>query len=253
MSALMDGEWPDLLDCFPAAPPELVAARELRRRTDSKYVMPPATAADVLRLLTGRCAVLGTGNGPLASYRTLYFDTPELDCFHAHRRGRRVRHKVRIRHYVDRHLSFLEVKTRRSEFLTTKIRREREYGHDELSADDHAFVSDNTGIIEPMAPQVWTNFRRLTLLGIEANERLTIDLEFRVEQGGRGRSLAAIAIVEVKQWPLHRNAPIMSALGVAHGRPGWVSKYCAAVALLRPDVRCNELLPGLRALERAAS
>jgi len=248
-----DVEWHDLLVRFPVATPELAAARELRRRTDSKFVMPPASAAALLSSLTGEYALLGTGNGPLASYRTLYFDTPELDCFHAQRRGCRVRHKVRVRHYVDRRVTSLEVKTRVSELETVKVWRERAYDESELSADDQAFVSGRTGILRPMVPQVWTGFRRVTLLGIEATERVTVDLDLGVERGGRRRSLAGIAVVEVKQWPLDRGTAVMSALRAAGARSGWMSKYCAAVAFTRPQVRCHPLLPALRALERAAA
>lgn len=246
-------EWEDLLARFPPAAPELVARRELRRRTDSKFVLSPADALELLRGLTGEYAVLGTGNGPLASYRTLYFDTPELGFFHAHRRGYRVRHKARIRHYPDRRLTSLEVKTRLSELQTTKFWREREYGDNALSREDQVFIGIQSGITQDVLPQVWTDFRRLTLLGVETNERLTVDLDLRVEREGRERTLAAVAIVEVKQWPYGRATPVMAALRAAGRRPGWVSKYCAAIVFTRPEVRCNELLPGLRALERAAA
>jgi hypothetical protein len=246
-------EWGGLLARFAPASPELVVRRELRRRTDSKFVLSPSAALELLGALTSEYAVLGTGNGPLASYRTLYFDTPELDFFHAHRRGYRVRHKVRVRHYPDRRLTSLEVKTRLSELETTKTWRAREFGDGTLSREDQAFIGIQSGITQEVLPQVWTGFRRLTLLGIATNERLTVDLDLRVEGEGRERSFAAIAIVEVKQWPHDRATPVMAALRAAGRRPGWVSKYCTAIAFTRPEVRCNKLLPGLRALEWAAA
>jgi hypothetical protein len=238
---------------FAPAPPSLLAERELRHRTDSKFVLTPLAAGDLLAAISDDYALLTNGNGALASYRTLYFDTPALDLFHAQRRDRRVRHKVRIRHYPDRRLSFLEVKTRRSELETVKVARERSYDDDELSADDHTFVHTQTGIAERLLPQAWTDFRRLALLGIQTHERVTIDFDLDLRIGERSKSFAGVAIVEVKQWPYSRATPVMATLRSGGWREAWLSKYCAAVAFLRQDVRRNRLLPGLRALERSAA
>jgi hypothetical protein len=246
-------DWQGLLAGFASAPLSLLAERELRRRTDSKFVLTPHAAGELLRGIGGDYALLTNGNGALASYRTLYFDTPGLDLFHAQRCDRRVRHKVRIRHYPDRRLSFLEIKTRRSELETVKVLRPRDYDDDELSADDHAFVRAHTGIGERLVPQAWTDFRRVALLGILTLERFTIDLGLELRVGQRSKSFDGVAIVEVKQWPYSRATPVMTALRAGAWRERWLSKYCAAIALLRPEVRRNRLLPGLRALERSAA
>ena len=242
-----------LLARFKTAPPSLIAERELRHRTDSKFVLTPAAAVELLSEIRDDYALLTNGNGALAEYRTLYFDTPALDFFHAQRRGRRVRHKVRIRHYPDRRLSFLEVKTRRSELETVKVIQARDYDDDDLSADDHVFVRDQTGIMERLVPQAWTDFRRLALLGVLTHERVTIDFDLEVSMGERSRAFPGVAIVEVKQWPYSRTTPVMAALRAGGWREGWLSKYCAAIGFLRPEVRRNRLLPGLRALERSAA
>ena len=231
----------------------LVAERELHERADSKYVLTPGEAAALVGALADGYAVLRAGEGPVARYRTLYYDTPELDSFHAHRRGYRVRHKVRVRHYADRQVSYLEVKTRRNDLHTAKFRRERAYGDEMLDADDQAFVTSQTGIARAVQPQAGTRFRRITLLGLRDNERITVDVELVIEGMRRQRSLAGIAVVEVKQWPRARRTPIMLALRAAGRRPGWMSKYCAAIAFTHPGVRSNALLPGLRNLERGAA
>ncbi len=247
-------EWEQRLARFPVASPDLIASRELQRRSDLKFILSPSEAADLLPDLEGEYARLAAGNnGPVATYRTLYFDTPELDFFHAHRRGRRVRHKVRIRHYPDRRLSLFEVKTRRSDLETRKVWSEREYDDDVLRPEDQRFVRTQTGIDRDVLPQAWTCFRRATLLGRSVRERVTVDFDIEVTGNGRSKILDGIAIVEVKQWPLVPGSRVMSALRSAGRRPGWVSKYCAAIAFTRRDVRLNALLPGLRALERKAA
>ena len=246
-------EWEERLARFPVATPELIQARDLLRRTDLKFVLSPEEAADLLPALEGGYARLTTGNGPVASYRSLYFDTPELEFFHAHRRGCRVRHKVRIRHYSDRQLTMLEIKMRRSEFETRKISMEREYGDDILSEEDQRFVRAYTNVTGDVFPQAWTRFRRAALLGLKANERMTIDFDLAFDWEGHSRTLGHVAIVELKQWPFNPGSRVLSALRHVGRRAGWASKYCAAIAFTRSDVRHNSLLPGLRALERSAA
>jgi len=246
-------EWGSGLARFPVAAPNLVLARDLQRRTDLKFILTPREAVELLPALEGGYARLTTGNGPVALYRTLYFDTPELDFFHAHRRNRRIRHKARARHYPDRRLSMLEIKTRRSGLETRKVWKEREYDDDTLRPEDQMFIRAHTGIDRDVFPQAWTLFRRATLLGLRVSERVTIDFDLEVIGEGHERTLDGVAIVEVKQWPFSPESPALSALRGAGRRPGWVSKYCAAIAFTRPGVRLNALLPGLRALERMAA
>src|SRR5262245_34239806 len=97
-------------DRFPEAPLELLADRELLRRIDSKYVLPASGLPELAAGLGDGYAVLRVPTGSVAAYRSLYFDTPDLRSFHDHRRGRRIRHKIRVRHYPDREVSFLEIK-----------------------------------------------------------------------------------------------------------------------------------------------
>lgn len=251
---MVSGEWPELLGRLPWATEELILERLLPRRSDSKFLMSPPAAAELVRALPRlEYGLLPAGAEAFASYRTLYFDTAELDFFHDHRRGRRVRHKVRVRHYRDRRLTFLEVKTRRSELQTIKTRLEREYGDDELDAEGQGFVDLHTQIGRNVLPQAWTDFRRLMLFGVRTNERVTIDLDLVVGTAARSEPLGDIAVVEVKQWPYDHSTPVMSALRARGSRPGWLSKYCVAIARTRPDVVIHRLLPGLRALDRIAA
>lgn len=246
-------EWDDLLARYALAPRELAKGRELQRRLDSKFVLPVSAAGKLLGSLADDYALLAAGPTRVASYRSLYFDTADLDLFHAHRRGRRVRQKVRIRHYSDRRVSVLEVKKRTSELLTTKVRRERPYGDNELGPDDVLFVQAHTGLRQDLLPQVWVEFRRMTLLAIHIPERVTVDFDIRITMGPRVEVLPNLAIVEVKQSPFHRRTPAMLALRADGWRPGWASKYCTAIALMHPDVRVNRLLRGLRVLARRAA
>ncbi len=195
--------------------------------------------------------ILETAGSSLMTYRSLYFDTPDLRCFEAHRRRRRVRQKVRVRHYPDRALSFLELKTRRSDIVTLKRRLQRPYGDCALGPGDLAFLSDHSSLpVGELIPQVWTNFRRFTLLGLDANERVTVDIDLEVVRTDRRAHLEGAAVLEVKQAQLCRTTPVMAALHAAHARPTSFSKYCTALVLTREGVRQAGLRPALRAIER---
>ncbi len=244
-------EWLRLLASFPVATPTLLASSELGRRTDIKFVLPLAATLEFIRQLRGDYAKLpgGAADG-LAQYRTLYFDTENLELFHAHRRGCRVRHKVRLRHYTDRQLSQLEIKTRRGENLTVKTRRPHAYGDNCLSAEDQAFVRSTTGITAVLQPQACTEYRRVTLIGLRHPERVTIDFDLRFGTGNANvaRASVGMAVIEIKQARCRRDTPAMRRLRDSGFRPSWSSKYCAAIASTRPEVRRNRLLPGLRRL-----
>jgi hypothetical protein len=242
-----------LLDCFADASPQLLEQRSLLRRIDSKFSIAADRVHQLLPWLVEDYAALRVpGGGAIAGYRSLYFDTPDLRCFHDHRRGRRIRHKVRIRHYPDRRLSVLEVKSRRSECVTDKWQLPIAYGQERLGRRERAFLDERVGgLADLLRPQLWTDYRRISLIGTRTCERVTIDLELAaLGLDGARRGLDRIAVIEVKQATSSVHTPVMRLLSASGLREGSPSKYITSVALLRPEVRHNRLLPDLRAVER---
>ena len=227
--------WRTLASGFTVAAAAQLDSRALTRRCDTKFVVPLTAMLEVAQTLTAAYAVIG----PPASYDTLYFDTPELTLFHDHRRGRRQRHKVRIRHYRDRRLSFLEVKSRRSSALTEKTRLPRSYGDEVLSPDDQGLIRRLTGLTSDVGPRVWTSYERLTLVGQGTEERATFDVNLRFRGDAGEHELTGLAIVEVKQPRLDQRTPVMMALKAVGARPTSASKYCAALLALDPTLRCS--------------
>ena len=221
----------------------------MQQRAESKFVVSEATAAAIVLALRDHFAVLPAGDALVARYRSLYFDTDDLAFFHAHRCGRRIRHKVRIRHYPDRALSVLEVKSRQAEHQTVKCRRGRDYGRNGFDADDLAFVREHCGPTGALKPQAWVAYRRVTLLGLASPERVTLDMHLDMwRTAGRGQLRSAV-VIEVKQPRLDHHSVAMQLLRSAGCRPGWMSKYCTAIALTSPDVRANQLMNRMRQLK----
>ncbi len=236
----------DTISRFPVAPSALLARRELQVRTDTKYLLDPPALEALIAELGGDYAVIRAGDHAIATYQNLYFDTADLQCFHDHRRGRRIRRKVRIRHYPERLLSFIEVKTKRSEAITDKRRRAIAYGVETLGDRERRFLAEHAPGLE-LAPALRIDYRRIALVHVHVEERLTIDLDLVAEHAGRRARFEGVVIVELKRPPhSHASTPAFHALG--RFREHSLSKYCAATVRLRPDVRHNRFLPTLRRL-----
>ena len=234
---------------YPRATPALIARRQLLRRCDQKFLLDPDAVPELLDRLTGDYAVVAVGADQLARYANLYFDTPDLRCFHDHRRGRRLRHKIRIRSYADRQLAFLEVKSRRNELVTDKARVEIGYGTQALDPALRERLARLCPFAHTVVPSVAIDYRRVMLIGIATRERVTIDLGITVDDDP-GRAIGAIAIVEVKQPSRCLTTPIMDSLRRTGVHPVSISKYMVSLAG-RAALRANRLRPSLRLLERA--
>jgi hypothetical protein len=230
----------------------LLEQRELQQRTDTKFVLPRAWLADLLDELAGSYRVLFAAESPVARYVTRYYDTASFDLFNDHRRGRRKRFKVRVRHYPERELSYLEIKGRAGGDETHKWRRERPYLSEELSSDDTAFIAQNARVDgRALSPVLVNRFHRVTLIGVSLPERITFDMGVRFNADGEEEELPRVLIAEVKQARLSRQSPLLRALGRRGARPESASKYCIGALLLYPHLRGNRLLPSLRALGQA--
>jgi len=88
-------------------------AVSLLNRIDTKFLLTVPQLVEILPRLARDYLVLEVGGRRLHQYRTLYFDTPDLDLYHLHHRSRAVRHKVRSRAYLDSDLAFFERRGRR--------------------------------------------------------------------------------------------------------------------------------------------
>ena len=68
---------------------ELLAESELLNRVDRKYLISAADLPAIITRLETDARVLTIEGLSWFSYQSLYFDTPDLDCYTAAGRGRR--------------------------------------------------------------------------------------------------------------------------------------------------------------------
>ncbi len=229
---------------------------DLMSRIDTKVVLPVERLVELLDGLSraterieGQAPyrVVETPTGITPAYATLYFDTPDLKLYRDHHNQRRIRHKIRYRHYHSTDATFFEVKQRTSSRQTTKTRVAvpavpLTIGSAEVSLARRCDV-DVTGL----RPTIHIAYRRVTLLA--EDHRVTIDLGLRCEaRNQQHTSLTDMAILEIKQARRNPYSPVSMALRDLGLRPHSISKYCIGIAGCFSQVKRNRFEPRLRQL-----
>lgn len=228
----------------------------LMNRTDTKFVTSAQMLRKMLEMASKEYLVQEIGGRRNMLYYTVYFDTPDYTFYNTHHNGHCNRQKVRLRSYVESHLSFLEVKTKDNHGRTRKKRvgvdapasglrtMSLDCGEDFLAAqlrvDPHS-----------LSQKIENRFNRITLVNKARTERLTIDtqLEFNNLDTGQRLSLGKTAIIELKRDGL-QPSPILAILHALHIKPCGFSKYCIGEALTNPDLKHNRLKPRIRKIKK---
>lgn len=253
------GDGPPRSAVLPAAAAGLPAATldqvlqvaGLLTRVDRKYLVPVDVVESLVHGLGERHHVLEMEGIRAFAYESVYFDTPDLALYRHHVQGRRRRFKVRTRSYVDTLACMLEVKLKGSRGETVKCRREHPFDErGALPATAQAYLSevlDAYGLTAPgpLIPRLTTTYRRTTLVDLRAGARVTLDEGLVCREGVRAVDGRSHVIVESKSGDGRSEADAtLLSLGV---RPVRISKYCAGVALLHPELPAN---PWSRTLRR---
>ncbi len=239
-------------DIFTPASPQLLEDRALLKRVDTKFICHIENLDPLLTHLQPSYHAAISGSTMNAPYRTIYLDTEERRCLTDHHRGRRPRFKVRIRHHLARELTFLEVKAKRIKGSTAKDRIALPFSTEVIPPRELAdsLTSHPDIPAHELRPSMWVEFDRTTLVGVELEERITIDtnLVFRDHEGEH--TLDDLVILEVKQARRTHQSPSMKALRGKKYVQLSLSKYVTGAQLLWPDIRLNRYKPNLREIKR---
>jgi len=223
----------------------------LLNRVDTKYLLTLPRLLALLPSLAREYRVLDIEGRRLHQYRTLYFDTPNLDLYRHHQAGQAIRHKVRSRAYVDSGLSFFEIKSKTSDRRTVKHRLATPGFVADLTPDTGEFLTTHVPSAgRSLVPVLRNDFFRITLVGKRAAERLTLDVNIQFDCDGRTAVLPGIVIAELKQSDLTQPSPFRATMQAEQILPTSISKYCVGVALLVADVEHDVFDQQLRTLER---
>lgn len=244
--------WPHAVEALePVGLAELDSTAGLQTRTDRKYVLPPQTWAIALASLDVAPRVLEIDGLRWFRYESVYYDTPGLDLYRAAAQRRPRRSKVRIRRYLDAGTSAIEVKLRSRTGQTVKHREwldpfaaaRPSAGLAPAARDFVSSFPQTADAVDTLRATLTTSYVRTTLLMPDA--RVTVDTQVcgRTANGAQA-SFSRSLIVETKS--VARAGMVDRALWTLGVRPSRVSKYCTALAALRPELPANRWTRTLR-------
>ena len=224
---------------------EDMKAVRLMNRVDQKYMAP----AGVLEELLGRVAdgyyVQHIEDEPLAPYRTLYFDTDDLQMYTMHHNQKLNRQKLRVRTYRSTNTTFFEIKNKDNKKKTRKVRIpiEASMFDEALEVPEVSdFVNKNTPYpVASLHACLENRFERITLVDKGMSERVTIDSDIRFLNRAThlDADISGLMVIEVKHEVGAPMSDIERALHELHILPRRMSKYCIGTALTDPSAKKN--------------
>jgi len=223
-------------------------AMSFLNRFDTKFVLKVDAAIDFLKNIQADYSLLEINNGVIQSYRTVYFDTPDLLCFNLHHNKRANRFKFRTRKYLSNGKIFNEIKQKLNTGKTIKFRQRRDELED-LANFDNGFLSlvKNKGYkVENLAPSLFVRFNRITLLNKRFPERMTLDFGVKYGYNNEEFKLSNTAIVELKRERSPERTVSQEFFRGIHKNPSGFSKYAIGVALTHENAKKNRFLPKIK-------
>ena len=233
---------------------------KLMNRIDTKFAVPLSVLPAILRAAQADYYAQEIDGRRIATYDTMYYDTDTLDMYIRHHDRQLVRQKIRVRQYVDSHLTFLEIKRKNNKGRTKKKRisvpgfaiRANTVGHGKQDVKVADFIEQKSRYHwQEITPHLRTTFRRITLVNRAKTERLTIDMDLVWENVVSGETMTYpnLVIIELKR---DGNQPskmthIMQDLRI---HPLKISKYCIGTALTSPDLKQNRFKSKIRSIEK---
>ena len=226
-------------------------AVKLMNRTDTKFVFHTSKLADLLSLSLEHYHVLQIGENRDFMYNSLYYDTAGLDLYLDHHNGKRPRFKVRFREYLETGTVFLEVKRKTNKNRTRKCRIQVEEIEMELSGKSIQYIEEVAPLKAAfLKPATWTIFRRITLVGKNSPERITIDYELSFRQVDQEKHLPFYTICEVKRDSFSGHSAFIKTLRELSIFPVNSSKYCLGTVLLNEGIKNNRFKGNLLKIKK---
>lgn len=228
----------------PISLPEVMDRAALQTRVDKKFLLTPNQFAAFADELGRAFHVLQIDGLRIFRYRSTYFDTPTFEQYRAHRQGRRRRHKIRSRIYVDSELCMFEVKTKGRRNTTVKHRREQPMADAQVLTDEsrsfaaQVLATEYNEELPELEPVLHNSYERATLVDPVDGERVTCDVQLRYADATGTVQGPDIVVVETKSANGRGVADrTLARLGI---RAVSMSKYCLGVATLNPQLPANK-------------
>lgn len=248
----MIAEIRNILDSFNSVRLEEMDKVRLMDRIDTKYLIPANRVPDLLDMMHGKYRVFEINNTRISSYTTVYLDTPDYIFFNQQVTGRTGRIKVRFRSYDSTGITFLEIKKKTKKNRTVKWRIENSLSDSICNEKAIEFINSHVQLSsEGLKPVLTNSFKRMTFVGFDTLERITIDLDLSFSSTeGNSIGLPLLAIVELKSEGIASRSPFSRLIKQISAYPTGFSKYCIGCAMLYDLPMKNSLKPKLLLLNR---
>lgn len=211
----------------------------LQKRKDTKFVINISLLPLILEHLKDNYRVLEIDGKRLMNYSSLYLDTPDFKFFNDHHNGRVNRTKIRQRKYVDSDLTFIEIKKKNGKGETDKFRKQIPDFETTLSEKTKDFIQKVTEKDFDLQPSLWNNFQRITLVNLDSNERVTIDLNLSFSIDNKEKVYSRLVVIELKQAKFDRTSDVVKILKNMQCNPYSISKYCVGATNLYQNLKYN--------------
>lgn len=240
---------------------EQMGSVKLMNRIDTKYVVPMALLPVILKAAQDHYYAQEIDGKRIATYDTLYYDTPTLDMYIRHHDRQLVRQKIRVRQYIDTKQTYLEIK-RKNNKGRTKKKRISICGFD-IQSNTVGKSKKDTWTVEnfisqksrytwnELTPHLKTKFHRITLVNKALTERLTIDFDLVWENviTDRCSTYNDLVIVELKR-DGHISSLMTQIMLDLRVHPMKISKYCIGTVLTTPHLKVNRFKTKLRMIDK---
>jgi hypothetical protein len=206
----------------------------LMSRFDTKYIFSSSKLPVLIKMLCENYRILEISAERSFQYDTVYLDTSEYLFYNQHVTGKLSRHKVRYRTYESTGDTFLEVKKKTNKYKTVKWRLKKNF--DAVALDNEALEFIQSFILQDnldLYPVMRNRFTRITMVGINTNERITIDfnMDFTAMKG-ENIKLPYLTVLELKSASYTCHSPFRSVVLQSGIHPVGFSKYCIGNAML---------------------
>ena len=242
----------NILNSFNSIRLEEMDKVRLMDRFDTKYLLPANRVPDLLQMMQPGYRVLEINKFRISSYTTVYLDTPDFTFFRQHVTGRTGRIKVRFRSYHSTGITFLEIKKKTKKNRTVKWRIENSFSGSCCNESASEFINRHVPFNpEVLNPVLTNNFNRITLVGFNIPERVTIDMDLHYTGlKEKTAGLPLVAVVELKSEGFAARSGFSKMIRQLSVYPTAFSKYCIGNALLYDLPLANILKPKLLLLNR---
>lgn len=223
---------------------EVMSEAALQTRVDKKFLLNSGQFTELMGRLGEDFRIMQIGERRLFNYESVYFDTPELEMFTAHKQGRRRRYKIRTRTYADSGLCMFEAKFKGLRGQTVKHRIPYEVrNRNGITEEAEEFLRERLRTeynqeMPELLPVMRSDYVRGTFVNPLDEERLTCDVNLVYSQDGSVVHGPDLFVIETKTADGRGAAD--TALAKMGIRPVSMSKYCIGIALLHPQLAANK-------------